>query len=491
MRKRKMIRHMRIALCVGALCCAGALCGQVVTSPINPMTTLGDMIYGQAAGVPGRVPGNTTAFLRVLTQTGDGVNSALPVWQVPPSAGTLNYYFTPTASSIATYLQMVAVPFNPKTTLTFAGLPIGPADVIQNWATNAGIPNLTVIQAGVYEMHVHALKSAGGNAAIFCEFWEVNSAGVDIALIGTSESTPLLSGVETEYTLAFVDGNTYTLTSSSSRIVARVRATVTGFATSVQIFVGGTADSHISLPSATIDATNFVPYLGATKDVALGAHGITGAPFTGDSGAGGTTGLVPAPAAGDAAAGKLLSADGTWKSNVLLTINSSTGPNNTNVETSLLGAAVKGSKTLPANLWDNGVPIRIQVAGTWAVAAAANTLTLKLKCGATVLAQGATDFSSQPGAPFATTISWSLNGVLMGIGTGAGGSINAAGLGAISTVFVTPTFPFTLAIVLDQNTPVAYDFTQTCPLDLTAQWTTAFVGTHIEGTQALIERVLQ
>jgi hypothetical protein len=55
-----------------------------------------------------------------------------------------------------------------------------------------------------------------------------------------------------------------------------------------------------------------VPYTGATGNVALGAHGITGAPFTGDTGAGGTTGLVPAPAAGDAAAGKFLSAGGGY-----------------------------------------------------------------------------------------------------------------------------------------------------------------------------------
>lgn len=47
---------------------------------VNPMITVGDMITGGSAGVPTRVAGNTTATKLYLTQTGDGTNSAAPVW---------------------------------------------------------------------------------------------------------------------------------------------------------------------------------------------------------------------------------------------------------------------------------------------------------------------------------------------------------------------------------------------------------------------------
>jgi len=46
----------------------------------NPMTTLGDIIYGAASGVPTRVVGNITTAKQYLSQTGNGSASALPVW---------------------------------------------------------------------------------------------------------------------------------------------------------------------------------------------------------------------------------------------------------------------------------------------------------------------------------------------------------------------------------------------------------------------------
>jgi hypothetical protein len=44
------------------------------------LTTLGDTLYRGSTGAQ-RLPGNTTTITKVLTQTGDGTNSAAPVWQ--------------------------------------------------------------------------------------------------------------------------------------------------------------------------------------------------------------------------------------------------------------------------------------------------------------------------------------------------------------------------------------------------------------------------
>lgn len=46
----------------------------------NPMTTLGDVIFGAASGVATRLAGNTTTTRKFFRQVGDGTNSAAPVW---------------------------------------------------------------------------------------------------------------------------------------------------------------------------------------------------------------------------------------------------------------------------------------------------------------------------------------------------------------------------------------------------------------------------
>lgn len=47
---------------------------------LSPMTTLGDIIYGGAAGAGTRLAGNTTTSRRFLRQTGTGTASAAPAW---------------------------------------------------------------------------------------------------------------------------------------------------------------------------------------------------------------------------------------------------------------------------------------------------------------------------------------------------------------------------------------------------------------------------
>lgn len=54
---------------------------------LSPMTTLGDTIYGGAAGTGTRLAGNTTSALNLLVQTGTGAVSAAPAWSTPLGAG--------------------------------------------------------------------------------------------------------------------------------------------------------------------------------------------------------------------------------------------------------------------------------------------------------------------------------------------------------------------------------------------------------------------
>ena len=303
-----MIRHMRTVLYVGALCCAGALCGQVVTSPINPMTTLGDMIYGQAAGAPGRIAGSVSANTYCLLQTGTGAASAQPMWGPCPANGTLTYYIAPTPSNLTNGsavvnqdVQMLTPPYSPITNIDIAHNASGDV-VLQSAATDPGFPGLTFIPAGQYTFHIHAERLSGNRAVtLYGVFREVTATGVAVGTIGTqTELTPALTGSQLEYALQMPDGNTYSLASLTSRIVLDIHAVFTGGSTNttVRLFVGGTADSHISLPSNTVDATSFVPYTGATADVNLGGHNL----FTGTT--------IPAGAPPGSIAAAAIYADG-------------------------------------------------------------------------------------------------------------------------------------------------------------------------------------
>jgi hypothetical protein len=54
----------------------------------NPMSSVGDMIWGDVAGAPSRLAGYTGSNLAVLTQIGTGGSSQEPVWTVPANGLT-------------------------------------------------------------------------------------------------------------------------------------------------------------------------------------------------------------------------------------------------------------------------------------------------------------------------------------------------------------------------------------------------------------------
>jgi hypothetical protein len=192
-----------------------------------------------------------------------------------PAAGSLTYYFNnlTSTSTINASKRMLSTPNSTELKLTTAGVTTG--KILQNWTTEPGFPGLTFIPAGSWEFHIHANTTGGGMAQIFGDVYEVNATGYKLQKIGTSETSTILVNTETEYRLFFVTANVTTLSSNTSRIMVSVNTTITGGAVTVNLLYGGEADSHLTLPSNTVDATNFVPYNSATQDVNLGNYNIT------------------------------------------------------------------------------------------------------------------------------------------------------------------------------------------------------------------------
>jgi hypothetical protein len=170
---------------------------------------------------------------------------------------------------------MLTSPNSTKITLNYPSVSNG--QILQNWTTEPGSPGISFIPAGSYVFHIHASRTGNpaSSVSIYGEFWEVNSTGYNLQKIGSSEQSPALPTIEAEYPLIFVAANTTILNGADSRIMLRVNTTGVSGNVAVNLIFGEEADSHISLPSNTVDASNFVPYTGATTDVNLGTHNIT------------------------------------------------------------------------------------------------------------------------------------------------------------------------------------------------------------------------
>jgi hypothetical protein len=75
---------------------------------LQPMSTLGDVVYGGASGTGTRLAGNTTSTKNFLVQTGTGSVSAAPAWGTIAAADvpTLNQNTSGTAAGLSTTLAI-------------------------------------------------------------------------------------------------------------------------------------------------------------------------------------------------------------------------------------------------------------------------------------------------------------------------------------------------------------------------------------------------
>lgn len=190
-----------------------------------------------------------------------------------PNLGQFTYFFTNETSltTVNASKRMLITPNATETIKTYSNLNGNP---VQNWTSMQGTPGLTFIPAGSFAVHIHASASSNNQVKIFARIWEVNNTGVYLNIIGDTEPE-LLTNVEEQYNMVYQAPNTTFLQSNQSRLMVQIMPQVLIDNPSVTLYFGGEADSKIQLPSQVVDATNFVPYAGATQDVNLGTHNLT------------------------------------------------------------------------------------------------------------------------------------------------------------------------------------------------------------------------
>ena len=146
--------------------------------------------------------------------------------------------------------------------------------ILEEFATDIGYPNITVIPAGTVHVHIETQKVAGANNYYtYAEIYKRASGGTETLLLTTdnSSSTAVNTLVSTHID-AINPSNIPLLT--TDRIVVKVYAVMVSSTATINLLYDDTTNARIELPSVTVDATNFVPYTGATQNVDLGTKSI-------------------------------------------------------------------------------------------------------------------------------------------------------------------------------------------------------------------------
>lgn len=199
------------------------------------------------------------------------------------AVGDANYYFTSVASDLSSNFVASDTPQSTSASTTVAALSNGTTS-IQKWSTQASVPSLPFIPAGLIDIHIDGSQTAGTKPTfLYATLSDITSTGTVVGIIATTENGPVLTGSTNDYDLLASLSEPYTMASTTDRLQVNVIASVSGalLAPTVQIYYGGTsADSRLELPASTADVTNFVPYVGAIKSVNLGVNSIVATNIT-------------------------------------------------------------------------------------------------------------------------------------------------------------------------------------------------------------------
>lgn len=140
-----------------------------------------------------------------------------------------------------------------KQTYTIA-VPSSPT-LIEEFATEIGAPSTTFINDGILELHFHGRRSAGTkDIRVYAELYTRTHPGAAETLVATTEESNQMTNTEASYEIHAVVP--FTVMATTDRLVVKVYANQegTGSNPTVELFVEGTTNTRIELPSADTGA---------------------------------------------------------------------------------------------------------------------------------------------------------------------------------------------------------------------------------------------
>jgi len=250
-----------------------------VVNTILRKNTATKTIYSYSSGSAGN---DTLANVYKLPEFTEG---QVPAWDATNKrfiasttslSGIKTFVFSRDASDISGYEQAVALNSYVEGARDTATITATTGGVLmQEFATNVGFPNMTVIQEGEFRVYYESKKASGGqNYWTYAVVLKRNLAGtetvIDTTEISTVTSENTLQNVQVGF---LVTSNISLLT--TDRLVVKIYAQMQSSTASVDLYYDDATYARLTIPSSSVDATNFVPYVGATKDTDLGVFDLT------------------------------------------------------------------------------------------------------------------------------------------------------------------------------------------------------------------------
>lgn len=138
----------------------------------------------------------TTANKITMQQIFDEIDSRV-------AGSSFDYFFSNTAEGVIAGYDLMYPHDTGESESTVSASITGAATLIQSFITEPAEPPFTVLVEGIYDIHIHAAKTAGTqDAEIYFEFYKYDTGDVE-TLLATSEISSVLAGSKTSYDLHF------------------------------------------------------------------------------------------------------------------------------------------------------------------------------------------------------------------------------------------------------------------------------------------------
>ena len=216
--------------------------------------------------VAGMVEGNIADSLLVVK---NGQIKRVPAYG---NAGLTTYFFYKTNSDISTYYQMK---FNASTgpLQTISATSVASDQLLVSFATNTGIPNITFLPSGIISVYISASQTSGSVVTtLYGKLFKRDTSGTE-TLISTTANSVALTNTQNSLLFQSALANGIIL-DATDRLVIKIYAFHNGSGSlpNITLDIENNTASRLELPSTAVDATNFVPYTGAVKNVELGTY---------------------------------------------------------------------------------------------------------------------------------------------------------------------------------------------------------------------------